>query len=572
MILLAPVQDGSVKILASSTEVTQAEYYQLTSKLPTAFFSLTSAANPIDNITWYDAIIFCNNKSIKEGLQPVYSYTSPVYTGANCIGFDNFSGDLSKNGYRLPTPEEWSTMFKAGYYNVGIWGYTWMTQAMEIELAERVGWYGDNSGNTTHLVAQKVPNSWGFYDVAGNVSEWTHLNTLLGHGNVAAFCGGNFLDDALSVLSSSTVWTLRSTISNFIGMRVIRNAPSAPLISANVVIDQSTFPVKATFSYSNSGGNINSVFWDFGDGVVSYDLNPVHFYNKTGSFTARCVAFGEGGPSNSFELPINIAELGVYVKDESVSEPNLAKISLYVTNNTSYSISDFSANYYFNVESGKTPVIDVYWNSSGKILLENVAPGLYRVRYDFGGQTLSPGLTLPSPSGSLFGLHYSDWSTMCKSDDFSNPNTSSFVLSKKVSVTSNSTGSLVQGLLPQFISSLDSVIPQNSCIITGRGTLDVSPTENTYTYINSSYHHGMMFTIRNVGLDDSVTVSWYGVLDQNNSDCMARSVCLLGNGAQINNVCTPNFGSSTMSIRLKSTKACKVYVEVYDWLNGLGCR
>ena len=108
-------------------------------------------------------------------------------------------------------------------------------------------------------------------------------------------------------------------------------------------------------------------------------------------------------------------------------------------------------------------------------------------------------------------------------------------------------------------------------VITGSGTLDITTTNQTFVYANNSYLHGMMFTIRNVGLDDAVTLKWYGVLDQNYSNCADRTANLNGNGAQINNICTPRDGNGTMTFQLKATKACKVYIEVFDWRNGPGC-
>jgi hypothetical protein len=77
--------------------------------------------------------------------------------------------------------------------------------------------------------------------------------------------------------------------------------------------------------------------------------------------------------------------------------------------------------------------------------------------------------------------------------------------------------------------------------------------------------------VRNAGQNDSVTVEWLGVLDQNNSNCQPRTANLFGNGAQINNVCTPKDGQGNMYIRLKAKQTCTVQLEIFNWSNGPGC-
>lgn len=132
----------------SQTEITQEQYETIMGENPSSF----SGTNlPVETVSWYDAVTFCNNLSSSEGLQPCYNLTT-------------WECDFSKNGYRLPTDAEWEYACRAGtttkYY----------TGNSESDLA-RAGWYPGNS-TSTHPVRDKEPNKWNSYDMHGNVIEW----------------------------------------------------------------------------------------------------------------------------------------------------------------------------------------------------------------------------------------------------------------------------------------------------------------------------------------------------------------------------------------------------------------
>jgi serine/threonine-protein kinase len=134
-------------------EVTQGQYRAVTGASPSV---LTGADDlPVENVSWFDALAFCNELSRMEGLKPFY-----VIDGSRA-----HVPDWNGMGYRLPIEAEWEYACRAGSATRYCFGDD------EAALAE-YAWYVVNSGKHTHGVGQKLPNAWGLYDLHGNVAEW----------------------------------------------------------------------------------------------------------------------------------------------------------------------------------------------------------------------------------------------------------------------------------------------------------------------------------------------------------------------------------------------------------------
>jgi formylglycine-generating enzyme required for sulfatase activity len=108
---------------------------------------------PVENVSWLDAVNFCNKMSEKDKRTPFYRIN----------GTD--VADVGGNGYRRPSEAEWEYACRAGSATLFPFG----------DDAGKLGehaWYSSNSQSKTHHVGQKSPNAWGLYDLLGNVWEW----------------------------------------------------------------------------------------------------------------------------------------------------------------------------------------------------------------------------------------------------------------------------------------------------------------------------------------------------------------------------------------------------------------
>ncbi len=109
---------------------------------------------PITNVTWNDAVAYCNWLSKLDGLKPAYTIAGP-----------NFVCDYTANGYRLPTEAEWEFAAKGGAKSKG-------SVFAGANNSSDIAWFIKNSERRPHAVGTKLPNELGIYDFSGNVWEW----------------------------------------------------------------------------------------------------------------------------------------------------------------------------------------------------------------------------------------------------------------------------------------------------------------------------------------------------------------------------------------------------------------
>lgn len=162
-------------------EVTQKEYEQYCNyggSQPSSTYG-DGDNYPAYYVSWYDALVYCNKRSMAEGLTPCYtinSSTNPSAWGNVPTSSDNTWNaavcNFNANGYRLPTEVEWEYAALGGVAGCAVADPTDYAGTNDSASLGNYAWYSSNSNSKTHEVRTKSSNGLNLYDMSGNVCEW----------------------------------------------------------------------------------------------------------------------------------------------------------------------------------------------------------------------------------------------------------------------------------------------------------------------------------------------------------------------------------------------------------------
>jgi formylglycine-generating enzyme required for sulfatase activity len=198
----------------SATPITQECYRSVIGKNPS---SNKNPKNPVEMVSWFDAIRFCNILSLREKLQPVYEIIEDDEIQVNW--------QRTASGYRLATEAEWEYAARASSKFL----YSGSARAGQ------VAWFHGNSDGTSHVVAKKGPNDWGLYDLSGNLWEWcwdlkgpykkgSSVDPIgAKEGNGRVFRGGSYLVKENILMVYHRGFENPNVKSETVGFRVVRD-------------------------------------------------------------------------------------------------------------------------------------------------------------------------------------------------------------------------------------------------------------------------------------------------------------------------------------------------------------
>ena len=277
----------------SPREVTQGEYMALVNGNPSTF---TGDDLPVENVTWLEAVMFCNVKSEAAGLKPAYKVDGAKVTW-----------DLSADGYRLPTEAEWEYSCRAG-----------TTTPFNLEHsigAEEANFYGhypyeiEENYFSQHKLTTKPgiyrgtivapgqfpPNKLGLYDMHGNVGEWcwdiyapydvTAAMNPTGpeSGTRRVNRGGGWNDFAKNMRSAYRAAAPQERRLYNVGIRLARGAVGTGLISSQAVQETSgSGGRKVLIAYFTWSGNTQGIAYEIQKqtGAEIFEIVPEKAYSE----------------------------------------------------------------------------------------------------------------------------------------------------------------------------------------------------------------------------------------------------------------------------------------------------
>jgi sulfatase modifying factor 1 len=158
---------------------------------------------PVEGVSWWDAIRFCNALSERDGLPPVYRLEADG---------EGVQWDRSAAGYRLPTEAEWEHACRAG------------TSGPRYGPLDEIAWHRGNSGERVHEVGAKLPNAWGLYDMLGNVWDWCwDIYDAEVYGTYRVLRGGGWFDERWSCRASVRRRSHPTYTVDDVGFRIARS-------------------------------------------------------------------------------------------------------------------------------------------------------------------------------------------------------------------------------------------------------------------------------------------------------------------------------------------------------------
>jgi len=183
--------------------ITQAHYAQVTALRPS---TAQGDRLPVEGVSWWDAVRFCNALSQREGLASAYR----LHADGEAIEWD-----AAADGYRLPTEAEWEHACRAG------------TPGPRYGPFDEIAWHRRNSQERIHDVGGKRPNAWGLYDMLGNVWEWCwDIYDAEVYGDYRVLRGGGWFDEHWSCRASVRRRSHPTYQMDDLGFRIARS-PSA---------------------------------------------------------------------------------------------------------------------------------------------------------------------------------------------------------------------------------------------------------------------------------------------------------------------------------------------------------